>query len=142
MALHKAWVEAAVARGLARYENAEVTINDVPNKGDKHKEAFKRVVFSIDGSTVLDLYNLADAERGVVKDEDGNEVPGENPVNDLLTYAYGLNCRAKVRTQYEAKFVDPEKGDKDMASKLVKSGRFKSFEKALAAVKLMHEDDE
>jgi hypothetical protein len=142
MALHKAWILAAVAANLARIEEAKVTVKNVPNKGDEKKVPFDHIVFATDADSIVKLFALAEAEKGTTKDDDGNEVPNENPLNTLLTYAYGLNCRAKVRAQYEGQFEDPEKGIKKIAEMLVKTGRFKTFEKALAAARLMQEDDE
>ena len=69
-------------------------------------------------------------------------MPKANPLADLLTYAYGLNCRAKVRADFEAQFEDPEKAIKKIADALVKSGRFKSYEKALATARLLEEDED
>jgi len=142
--LHKPWILLAVAAGLARLEDAKVKINDLPNKGDKHEEPFKSVVFDVDSrEAASELFDLAEAAKGTVKVEvDGKEteVPAENPLSVLLGYAYGLNCRAKVRAQYEAKFEDPDKAVKKIAEMLVKSGQFKSLDKALAAAKLMREE--
>lgn len=139
--LHKAWIMAAEAAGLVRFESANVKINDVPNKGDEHLEPFQRAIFVLsDEASASKLYGIAEAGKGTVKDEDGNESPAENPLATLLTYAYGLNCRAKVRTTYEAKFEDPDKAIKQIAEKLVKSGRFKSYDKALAAARLLQEE--
>jgi hypothetical protein len=140
--LHKSWITAAQAAGIIRFEDATVTIKDVPNKGDKHEESFKLARFIASPENLMALWTLADAERGEETLDDGSKVPGENPLNVLLTYAYGLNCRAKVRAQYEAKFEDPEKAIKKIAESLVKAGRFKSYEKALAAARLLQETDE
>lgn len=139
--LHKPWILAAVAKGLVRFESAKVKINDTPNKGDKHEEPFESAVFVVESATdAANLYNLAETDRGTVKQEDGTEVPGDNPIGVLLGYAYGLNCRAKVRARYEAKYEDPDKAVKKIAEMLVKSGQFKSLDKALAAARLMREE--
>lgn len=142
MDIHKEWVAKAVEAGLARYEDAKVTIKDIPNKGDVKEVDFKKVVFSVDNAAELaKLFTLAEAGKGTTKDEAGKEVPGENPVNTLLTYAYGLNCRSRVRIGYESQFIDPEAAIKKIANALVKAGRFKSFEKAMAAARLLQEDE-
>lgn len=139
--LHKPWILSALAAGLVRFEDAKVTVKDVPNKGDKQEIPFKSAVFVIDSpESAASLYKLAEADKGTVKAEDGTEVPAENPIGTLLAYAYGLNCRAKVRAQFEARFEDPDKAVKKIAEMLVKAGQFKSFEKALAAAKLMREE--
>jgi len=141
--LHKAWVLAAAAAGLVRFEDAKIKVNDLPNPGDKHEEPFKVAIFEI--TTALrasELFELAEADKGTIKVEvDGKEteVPADNPVGVLLGYAYGLNCRAKVRADFAKQFEDPDKAIKSIAEKLVKSGRFKSFDKALAAAKMLRE---
>jgi len=140
--LHKEWIRTAVAAGLARFVDANVTIKDIPNEGDKKEVPFKKVEFAVsDAADLTKLFTMAEAGKGTTKDEDGKEVPAENPINTLLTYAYGLNCRSKVRITYESQFVDPEAGLKKVANLLVKTGRFKSLEKALAAARAMQEDD-
>lgn len=140
--LHKSFVTAAAAKGLVRFEAAKVTVKNVPNKGDEQEIPFEAAVFTIETpEQAAELFKLAEADRPTVKTDDG-EAPGDNPVATLLGYAYGLNCRAKVRSQFEAKFEDPDKAVKKIAEMLVKSGQFKSFDKALAAAKLMREDDE
>ena len=137
--LHKAWITSAVEAGLARIAEAKVTVKNVPNKGDVQEVPFDAVEFILpDAASAQALYSLAETAR--TKDDEGNL--SENPLNILLGYAYGLNCRAKVRAQFEAKFEDPEKAVKKIAEMLVKSGRFKTFDKALAAAKLMQEVDE
>ncbi len=104
---------------------------------------FDKIVFTPDSETdVAALYVHAETARGKTKGDDGVEVPKANPLADLLTYAYGLNCRAKVRADFEAQFEDPEKAIKKIADALVKSGRFKSYEKALATARLLEEDDD
>lgn len=141
--LHKPWILAAANAGLVRFEDAEVTVKNVPNKGDEKKVPFKAAVFTIENKAqASELYELAEADKGTIKLENGTEVPGDNPIATLLAYAYGLNCRAKVRAQFESQFEDPEKGIKKIAEMLVKTGRFKSFDKALAAARLMQESDE
>lgn len=139
--LHKPWILSAQAAGLVRFETAKVTVKDVPNKGDKQEIPFNAASFVLTSAAdAAKLYDLAEVDKGTVKLEDGSEVPAENPVATLLAYAYGLNCRAKVRAQFEAKFEDPDKAVKKIAEMLVKAGQFKSFEKALAAAKLMREE--
>ena len=141
--LHKDWIRSAVAEGLARIEEANVTVKGVPNKGDLKLIPFEKIIFTIDTEAEgARLMAIAEAGRGTTTDDDGKEVPKANPVADLVTYAYGLNCRAKVRADFESKFEDPEKAIKAMAKLLVKSGRFKSEEKALAAARLLQEDDD
>jgi len=139
--LHKAWILAGVSKSLIRFEDANVTVKNVPEKGNEVKVPFKAATFIIASpEDAAALYTLAEADRGTVKLEDGTEVPGDNPVATLLAYAYGLNCRAKVRAQFEAKFEDPDKAVKKIAEMLVKSNAFKSFDKALAAARLMREE--
>jgi len=141
--LHKPWILAAASKSLVRFEDAKVTVKNVPTKGDETTVPFKAATFIIGSpEDAAALYTLAEADRGVIKAEDGTETPGENPVATLLAYAYGLNCRAKVRQQFEAGFEDPDKAVKKIADMLVKSGAFKSFDKALAAAKLMREAPE
>ncbi len=141
--LHKSWISDAVAKGLGRIEKASISVKNVPNKGDEKDIPFDKVVFTLtDADSLAALWTLAETARGTEKLEDGTEVPGENPVNTLLTYAYGLNCRAKVRADFESQFVDPDKAVKKIAEMLVKAGQFKSFDKALAAAKAMRETDE
>jgi len=139
--LHKPWILAAVAKALVRFEDAKVTVKNVPNKDDIQEVPFKAATFILSSpEDAAALYTLAEADRGTIKLEDGSEVPGDNPVASYLAYAYGLNCRAKVRAQFEAKFEDPDKAVKKIAEMLVKSGAFKSFDKALAAARLMREE--
>ena len=139
--LHKPWILAALAEGLVRFEDAEVTVKNVPNKGDVQKVPFKAATFNIESpADASALYTIAEADRGTIELEDGTKVPGDNPVGTLLAYAYGLNCRAKVRAQFEGRFEDPDKAVKKIADMLVKSGQFKSFDKALSAAKLMREE--
>ena len=139
--LHKEWIRAAVAKGLARIEKAEVTVKGVPNKGDIKEISFEKVIFTIDNDAQsAALMQLGEAARGTTKDDDGKEVPREHPVAELLTYAYGLNCRAKVRADFERQFEDPDKALKKIAALLVKSGQFKDEAKALAAARIMRED--
>lgn len=141
--LHKAWIDTAVEKGLARFEDANVTVKDVPNKGDKQEIAFKKVVFLIDNAKqATELFTLAEAGRRTTTDDEGNEVTGSNPLASFATYAYGLECRAKVRAEFEGKFEDPDKGLKKIADMLVKTGKFKSVEKALAAARLLQESEE
>jgi len=144
--LHKEWIKNAVSKSLARTTDASITVKDVPNKGDKKDIPFEKVEFALtDADGLTALWALAESARGTVKLEDGTEVPGENPINTLLTYAYGLNCRAKVRADFERQFEDPDKAVKKIAEMLVKSGQFKNYDKALAAAKAMREtadDDE
>lgn len=136
--LHKPWILSAVEAGLARIAQAKVTVKNVPNKGDVQEVPFDAVEFIVpDAASATKLYELAESAR--TKDDEG--VLSENPLNILLGYAYGLNCRAKVRAQFEARFEDPEKGIKKIAEMLVKTGRFKTYEKALAAARLMQEDE-
>ncbi len=139
--LHKDWIRAAVAQGLARFEKAKVTVKGVPAPGDTKEIEFDKVVFSIDtAEQAAALMKLGDAARGTTKDKDGKEVPKEHPVSEYLSYAYGLNCRAKVRADFERQFEDPDKALKKIAALLVKSGQYKSEEKALACARLMRED--
>jgi hypothetical protein len=141
--LHKSWISDAVNKGLARFVPANITVKNVPNKGDEKEIPFEKVEFTVtDDAGIQALWTLGEAARGTVKAEDGTEVPGENPLNTLLTYAYGLNCRAKVRADFERQFEDPDKALKQIAEKLVKSGKFKSYDKALAAAKLLTEDED
>ncbi len=141
--LHKEWIRLAVAAGLARIEYAEVTVKGVPNKGDIKEINFEKVVFTIEtAEQSAALMKLGDAARGTTKNDEGTEVPKEHPVAELLTYAYGLNCRAKVRADFERQFEDPDKALKKIAALLVKSGQFKSETKALAAARLMAEDED
>lgn len=142
--LHKAFVLKAAEAGLVRFVDAAITLKAKASPtGKDEKVPFRAAEFLLSSrEDAARLYDLAEETKGTVKDESGKEIPADNPVPILIEYAYGLNCRAKVRAQFEAKNEDPEKADKKMAETLVKNGRFKSFEKALAAVKLMHEDDE
>ena len=138
--LHKSWIETAVSKGLARFEDAEITVRNVPNKGDETKVPFKKVAFTIDNPEQASaLAAIAEAGRGTTKDDDGNEHPAEHPLATLLTYAYGLNCRAKVRAEFESQYEDPDKALKKIAALLVKSGQFKDEAKALAAARAMRE---
>ena len=139
--LHKDWIRAAVAAGLARIENAKVSVKGVPNKGDNTEIAFEKVVFIIEtAEQAANLMKLGDSVRGTTKNDDGVEVLREHPIAELLSYAYGLNCRAKVRADFERQFEDPDKALKKIAALLVKSGQFKNETKALAAARLMQED--
>ncbi len=139
--LHKDWIRAAIDHGLARIEKANVTVKGVPNAGDTKEIEFDKVVFTIEtAEQSADLMRLGDTARGTTKDDKGAEVPKEHPVADLLTYAYGLNCRAKVRADFERQFEDPDKALKKIAALLVKSGQFKDEAKALAAARIMRED--
>ena len=141
--LHKDWILSAVKGDLARTAEATITVRDVPEKGKTVEVPFEKVEFAIDsGDEMLALWTLAEASRTTVKDDDGKDVQTENPINTLLTYAYGLNCRAKVRAEYERGFEDPDKAIKKIAESLVKSGRFKSFDKALAAAKMLQETED
>lgn len=141
--LHKSWIETAVSEGLARFEDANITVKNVPNKGDNKEIPFKKVVFVLtDAASVTKLYALAEAAKGTTKDDAGNDVPAENPINVLLTYAYGLNCRAKVRADFERQFEDPDKALRKAAEALVKGGLFKDVDKALVAVKAMREESD
>ena len=143
MALHKDWIKAAVALGLARTEDATVTVKGVPNKGDIKEISFEKVVFTIEDEASASKLMVEGAKaRGTTKNDEGTEVPKEHPVAELLTYAYGLNCRAKVRADFERQFEDPDKALKKIAARLVKSGQFKSETKALAAARLMAEDED
>ena len=139
--LHKDWIRSAVSEGLARIENATVTVKGVPNKGDIKEISFEKVVFTIENETTASaLMALGAKARGTTKNDEGVEVPKEHPVAELLTYAYGLNCRAKVRADFERQFEDPDKALKKIAALLVKSGQFKDEAKALAAARIMRED--
>ena len=139
--LHKEWIRAAVAEGLARIEDAVVTVKGVPNKGDEKEISFEKVVFTIETEAQsASLMALGAEARGTTKNDEGVEVPKEHPVAELLTYAYGLNCRAKVRADFERQFEDPDKALKKIAALLVKSGQFKDEAKALAAARIMRED--
>ena len=139
--LHKDWIRSAVADGLARIEDANVTVKGVPNTGDVKEISFEKVVFTIEtAEQATKLMALGATARGTTKNDDGVEVPKEHPVADLLTYAYGLNCRAKVRADFERQFEDPDKALKKIAALLVKSGQFKDEAKALAAARIMRED--
>ncbi len=144
MDLHKPWIAEAVSAGLARVEpTAEVTIKDVPNKGDKRTVKFDHIVFLANTPDEFQkLATLAESARGTFKDDDGNDQPDDHPLAKLLTYGYGLNCRAKVRQEDAKQFEDPEKAIKKIADALVKSGKFKSVEKALAAARLLQETDD
>ena len=139
--LHKDWIRAAVEQGLARFEEAKVTVKGVPNKGDEKLIAFEKAVFTIEtDEQSAALMKLGDAARGTTKNDEGVEVQKEHPVAELLSYAYGLNCRAKIRADFERQFEDPDKALKKIAALLVKSGQFKNEAKALAAARLMQED--
>lgn len=139
--LHKDWIREAVAAGLARIEDATVTVKGVPNAGDLKEIKFDKVVFTIEtAEQSAALMALGDKARGTTKNDEGVEVPKEHPVADLLSYAYGLNCRAKVRADFERQFEDPDKALKKIAALLVKGGQFKDETKALAAARLMRED--
>lgn len=136
---HQDWILAAAEAKLVRFEDAAVTIKGVPTKDAEVKVDFDAAVFVIESAEDAEkLYKLAEDGRGT--DAEGN--PKANPLATLLAYAYGLNCRAKVRAQYEAQFEDPDKAVKKIAEMLVKAGQFKSFDKALAAAKLMREQPE
>lgn len=144
--LHKAWVLAAVAAGLARLEKASITLKPKASPtGKKEEVPFERAIFLVDSKDDASrLYDLAEKDRGTVTVKDENdkdvEVPDVNDLAKLLTYAYGLNCRTKVRTGFEAQFEDPDKALKKVAENLVKSGQFKNYDKALAAARLMREE--
>lgn len=141
--LHKAWILAAAEKNFVRFEDAAVTVKNVPNKGDEKKVDFKAALFTIESpEDAAALYTLAETERTRTKADDGTETIGDNPLATLLAYAYGLNCRAKVRAQFESQFEDPDKAVKKIAEMLVKAGQFKNLDKALAAAKLMREQPE
>lgn len=145
--VHTPWAIKAVEAGLARFvskkangEAVSVTVKNVPNKGDTVFVPFNKVEFVLDTpEAAARLWTLIEANKGTVKNDDGDEVPADNPVAGLLDYAYGLQRRSKIRVQYESQFVDPEAADKRLAALLMKQGRFKSEAKALAAAKLMRE---
>lgn len=159
MALHKPWIAGLVEKGLARFEKAEITISAKTSPTGKD-EAIPftdggKVVFALETpEQARELFEIAEANKGtqtVKVDGKEVEVPAENPINVLLTYAYGLNCRAKIRADFESAHEDPEKANVKLAKALVSSGKIKprkgedeakTMARALAYAKALGEADE
>ncbi len=142
--IHKSWVTEAGTKNLLRFVDAEVRVSKDEKKGipSDQVEKFQAAEFSLATEEDLaSLWALAEASRDTYKDEDGNEKRSDNPINTLLTYAYGLTCRQRVRQNVEARFEDPDKAVRKIADLLVKTGKFKSVEKAMAFIKASQEDD-
>ncbi len=143
--IHKEWVLKAGNQNLVRFVDGEVKVSKDEKKGipSDQVEAIKVAEFTLASVEDLkSLWDLAEAGRDTYKDADGNEKTGDNPINTLLGYAYGLGCRQRARTNVEGRFEDPDKAVRKIAELLVKAGNFKSVEKAIAFVKASREDNE
>jgi hypothetical protein len=131
--IHDSWVLQAEKSNLVRFEDAEVTIRDA-EKGTETKVPFKAAVFTIETpEQAAEAFKLAEADRKT--DKDGNLKA--NPVASLLAYAYGLQCRAYVRSANEPQ--DPDAAIKKVAAVMFKTKMFPTMELALTAARAMKE---